>query len=387
MVGWYPGDGNFSDIAGPTFENGTPNGAVNFVAGEVGQAFSFAGASFVTVPANTGALNIIGNQLTIDGWIKPTANAGAVYFGKTANGANDYLLLLDAGQISGIIKTGGVEKLVRAFADYPTNSVPFVPPPGQFTHIALTYDGAFIRMYANGAQVSQDAETGNIDGDAVPFNIGGRSGSLFFTGAIDEVEVFTAVLTQPQIQEIYLAGIAGKCRPALQLTGAASRKTHGATPFDLPLPLSGAPGVECRIGQGASSNDHTLVFTFSNPVVSGTASVTVGAGSLNGAPTFLNNTMTVNLTGVTNAQQIKVKLSTVTDAVGQVLADTEVTMNVLLGDVNGDGFVLSGDYTATRAKSGTAVDGTTFIYDVNVDGSILAADYTTVRQQSGTQIP
>jgi Concanavalin A-like lectin/glucanases superfamily/Bacterial Ig domain/FG-GAP-like repeat len=389
MVGWYPGDGNFSDIAGPTYENGAATGgAVNFAAGEVGQAFSFAGASFVSVPATTGPLDITGSQVTIDGWIKPTANSGAVYFGKTAAGSNDYLIFFDSGQLSGIIKTGGVEKLVRAFADYPTNAVPFVPPTGQFTHIALTYDGALIKMYANGAQVSQDAKSGTIDGDAVPFNIGGRTGSLFFTGLIDEVEVFTSVLTQPQIQAIYLAGTAGKCRPPLQLTGAASRKIHNVTPYDVNLPLGGEPGVECRIGQGVNFDQHTLVFTFSNPVVSGTATVTGGAGSVTGSPSFSNNTMTVTLTGVTNAQKTTVKLSSVTDAVAQVLADQFVTMNALLGDTTGNKVVNSSDVSEAQFESGHPITSANFRDDVTVvEGNINSTDVSTIQAQSGTGSP
>ena len=55
----------------------------------------------------------------------------------------------------------------------------------------------------------------------------------------------------------------------LQLATAVSRKAHGgAGTFDIPLPLIGEPGVECRSNAGA----HTLVFTFSNNVVSGNAS-------------------------------------------------------------------------------------------------------------------
>ena len=103
-------------------------------------------------------------------------------------------------------------------------------------------------------------------------------------------------------------------------------------PFDVPLPLSGAPGVECR--SGGANGDHTIVVTLSNGVASGNASVTGGAGSVSGSPTFTGNKMTVNLTGVTNAQQITVQLSGVTDAVGQTLSTTTVPMDILLGDVN-----------------------------------------------------
>ncbi len=353
----------------------------------MGQAFSFAGSSFVSVPANSGSLNLTGSAVTIEGWINPTATAGAVYFGKTQSGANDYLLLLDAGQLTAIIKAGGSEKIVRGFTDYPTNSMPLIPTPGQWTHLALTYDGALIKLYANGVQVGQDTKTGNLAGSASPFNIGGRTGSLFFNGQIDEVEVFSRALGQSEIAAIYNSSLAGKCRPALSLNNAVSRKTHGAAGiFDVPLPLSGAPGVECR--SGGANGDHTIVFTLSNGVVSGNASVTGGAGSLSGSPTFTGNKMTVNLTGVTNAQQITVQLSGVTDAIGQTLSTTTVPMNVLLGDADGNRAVTASDIGRVKEQSGgSPVTQANFRLDLTVDGSINATDVSMVKTAAGTTVP
>src|SRR5205085_12662170 len=150
---------------------------------------------------------------------------------------------------------------------------------------------------------------------------------------------------------------------------AVSRKLHtGVGTFDVPLPLTGAAGIESRIG--ATPGNHTLVFTFSNGVASGTASLTSGAGTVSGTPAFTGNTMTVNLIGVTNAQQIAVKLSSVTDAVGQVLADTTVNMKALAGDVNGDSAVNSGDTLLTRNASGQTTNATNFRADVNTDGTV-----------------
>src|SRR5207247_990873 len=80
-----------------------------------------------------------------------------------------------------------------------------------------------------------------------------------------------------------------------KLLSAVSRKIHtGAGPFDIDLPFGtgSALGVECRGGDG----NHTLVFTFNNNVVSGSASVTAGTGSVLGAPVFSGTTMTLNLT-------------------------------------------------------------------------------------------
>ena len=170
----------------------------------------------------------------------------------------------------------------------------------------------------------------------------------------------------------------------LEMTSAVSRKTHGtAGTFDINLPLSGTPGVECR----SSSGNHTLVFTFTNNVVSGSASVTTGTGSVSGSPTFSGKTMSVDLTGVTDPQNITVTLSGVTDSFSQVFPMTPVTMSVLPGDTNADGSVNSADVGQTKSQSGNSVDGTNFREDVNVDGTLNSADVGLVKSKSGTALP
>jgi hypothetical protein len=172
----------------------------------------------------------------------------------------------------------------------------------------------------------------------------------------------------------------------LTLTTAVSRKSHGAAgPFDIDLPLSGSAGVECR--SGGVGGDYSLVITFSNTVVSGNAAVTGGTGSIAGAPTFSGNTMTVNLTGVTNAQIATVTLDNVTDSSSQVLPTTAINIGFLVGDSNGDGFVNAGDALQTRSRAGQAIDATNFRSDVNTDGFVNSGDTTIVRSQSGNALP
>jgi hypothetical protein len=176
------------------------------------------------------------------------------------------------------------------------------------------------------------------------------------------------------------------CVSALQLIAAASRKTHGtAGSFDIDLPLMGQPGVECRTG-GVNGN-HTLVFTFSNNVVSGGANVTSGTGNVSGSPSFSGNTMTVNLTGVIDAQTITITLTNVTDSFGHVLPDTAVSMHVLLGDTTGNGIVNASDVAQVKAQSGSTVTNANFREDVTVNGIINAADIALVKSRSGTAIP
>ena len=131
MVAWYAGEDNTKDIQGPTFEDASWAGTPLYATGEVGRAFSFNGSNFVTVPAGSGPLNISGNEVTIDGWIKPAAITGAVYFGKTQSSGNSYLLYNPGTVLEAIIKTGsGGEKVIAAYADYPADNV-FLPAGGR----------------------------------------------------------------------------------------------------------------------------------------------------------------------------------------------------------------------------------------------------------------
>ena len=192
-------------------------------------------------------------------------------------------------------------------------------------------------------------------------------------------------ITNPDGQMATGTGILNITAGPLQLLSAVSRKTHGgAGTFDIDLPLSGPPfGIECR---NTGVNSHTLIFTFSNSVVSGSASVTSGVGTP-AAPAFSGNTMTVDLTGVNDVQVITVMLSNVTDSFAQVLPNTAVSMNVLSGDVNASNSVNGTDVLLTKQQSGLAVSGANFREDVNASGAINGTDVTNIKLRSGNGLP
>ena len=174
--------------------------------------------------------------------------------------------------------------------------------------------------------------------------------------------------------------------PTLKLLCASSRKSQGGKNFDINLPLTGTLGVECRSG-GAQGN-FTLVLRFTNKLNSvGIASVTTGMGSVSGTPMINGNTMTVNLTGVANAQKIIVTLNNVTDPYGRTLAKATVPMGILLGDVDGNKTVDNKDVNAVSGKVGAGVSQTTFRDDVNVTGKIDQTDVNITQGQVGMSIP
>ena len=170
------------------------------------------------------------------------------------------------------------------------------------------------------------------------------------------------------------------------LTAASSRKTHGAVAtFDVSLPRTGEPGVECRTGR--ANGNYALVFVFNNSVVSGNASVTGGVGSVSGSPIFEDNTMTVNLTALADVEQITVTLSGVIDEFSQVLPSTPVSMNVLIGDVNGNRLVNGTDVALVKSQVGQAVTGSNFREDVNANGSLTSTDAALTKSHVGDGLP
>ena len=184
----------------------------------------------------------------------------------------------------------------------------------------------------------------------------------------------------------YVVGFNSVCAP--MSPGVVSRKTHGsAGVFDINLPSTGNPGVECRSGGG--NNAHTIVFTFAtNLGFAGSASVMQGTANVARASVGPNlNQVSVDLTDVPNAQHLIVQLSGAQDSAHVPLSSVSARMDVLLGDTSGNGLVNSTDVSQTKLQSGMPVSSSNFRTDVNASGAINASDVSTVKLQSGTALP
>jgi hypothetical protein len=171
---------------------------------------------------------------------------------------------------------------------------------------------------------------------------------------------------------------------------AVSRKTHGsAGPFDVLLPLFGPKiGVECR--KGGTSKVFQLVLTFPRAVTVASASATpdpAASGATGSISSFSVNSkiVTVNLTGVSDAQRLLVTLFGVSD--GTNTNDVPVLMGVLFGDTNKSGSVTDADVTQTQSKVGQTLSATNFRQDVDHNGSINSTDVNLVTSSKGTALP
>jgi CSLREA domain-containing protein len=176
--------------------------------------------------------------------------------------------------------------------------------------------------------------------------------------------------------------------PPVELRSAVSRKTHGsAGTFDIGLPLTGTPGVECR--SGGVNGEHTIILNFANPLTSvGSAAVTSGNGVVAASQIGSDSRQyVVNLSGVTNGQRVIITLGDVTDSFGYTSTAVQLALDVLLGDTNGNGSVTASDIAQTKAQAGQLLSAANFRTDVNANGAINSTDISLVKSRSGTQLP
>jgi len=175
--------------------------------------------------------------------------------------------------------------------------------------------------------------------------------------------------------------VEGACAPVV------SRKLHGTQNFDITLPPSGTPAIECR--SGGASNAFTLVYTLGGNIsATGTASVRQGTATP-GTPTLGPNAnqITVPLTNVINAQHLVITLDGVQDAAGAILNNLVARMDVLLGDVDASGRVDSTDVFQVRQQSLQNANSSNFRTDVDESGRIDSTDVFITRQNTLTSLP
>ncbi|WP_455392304.1 LamG domain-containing protein, partial [[Eubacterium] cellulosolvens] len=200
---WYfdEGSGVTAHDAWPIYNNGTLGGdglgtdLPTWTAGKHGNALSFDGNDDYVDAGNNDTLNII-NNLTIEAWIYPT--------GWGENGNYGYGRVIDKDKI--LIYPHRTEfvdyndyslvfTLTQGSSNYPSNTPVNSISLDEWQHIAITYDGANVKMYINGISQTLNqpsgSPSGNIDDHLSDHLLIGETllGNRAFDGIIDELRI------------------------------------------------------------------------------------------------------------------------------------------------------------------------------------------------------
>ena len=199
--GFEEGAGTTTADASGKGNLGTVLGAGWTTQGRYGNALSFDGSSSVVRVADSASLDL-STAMTLSAWIRPAATQSGW---RTIMQRETDAYFLNASNSVGPLRPSGGGTLGgnTQFLSGPTAS-----PVSAWTHVAITYDGAALRLFINGTQVASQATTGAIQATDNPLWIGGNSPyGEYFQGLIDEVRVYNRALTQADIQADMNTGI------------------------------------------------------------------------------------------------------------------------------------------------------------------------------------
>jgi hypothetical protein len=179
------GNGNGGSISDATWTTG----------GRFGSALSFDGASDMVTIADSPSLDLT-TGMTLEVWVNPRSLPNAAWRSillKERGSHLSYALYANSSTNtpSGHVYIGG-DRSARG-----TSQIGL----GTWTQLAVTFDGAIVRLYVNGVQAGSRSITGSIATSTGALRLGGNTvWGEWFDGLIDEVRIYNRALSAAEIQ-------------------------------------------------------------------------------------------------------------------------------------------------------------------------------------------
>lgn len=213
LVAWWDGDAVSAttayDLVGGS--DGELQGGVGLAPGLVGQAFDLDGLDDCIEVAATGAVEPT-NGTTVEAWVLwhgSTTRTQRIAIKPLSWNAGSYSLGIHEQRLIGSVNAKD-PPTGHGFYAWHANDL----PSGQWHHAAVTYDLHDVVLYLDGQEVAR--RTGDVpmlyDDGALRIGCYPEPFTEFIDALIDEVGIFDRALTAFEIQEIYAAGAAGKCK-------------------------------------------------------------------------------------------------------------------------------------------------------------------------------
>ncbi len=181
---------SFNKVAGTTTpdDSGNGNDALisygKLVKGVDGAAILF-DDRMASVRANSSPSLCPLEAVSVEAWVK-LSQATQSGFPSVVRKNGCYALRFSGNRLGFIIWTNGKFDILTApKADW---------SPGQWYHLAGTYDGKEMRIYIDGKLAAQKPHAGDIDAAYAEVHMGGRAGLYRLKGIIDEAKIYARAL-------------------------------------------------------------------------------------------------------------------------------------------------------------------------------------------------
>lgn len=203
---------NFEEASGTTVvdgsgkgNHGTISGATRITQGKFGKALSFDGVNDWVTVKDAASLDLT-TGMTLEAWVYPTVFP-SYWRSILQKEIDSYYLMagsnLDTPAAGGTYTSGNQN--VYAGSSLPVNT---------WTHLAVTYDSASVRLYINGALVANKAQTAPLTTSTGALRIGGSQAyGEFFQGRIDEARIYNRALSAAEINTDSNTSVASSSPP------------------------------------------------------------------------------------------------------------------------------------------------------------------------------
>ena len=274
------GTGTTTADASGNRNNGILQGATWTTSGKFGKAVSFNGSnSWITVN-DSNSLHLT-TAMTLEAWVYPTANQSG--WRSVMQKETDAYFLTASSDAGPLRNAGG-----GTFNGNVANTIsPAGLPVDSWSHVAVTYDGANLRLYVNGSQVSSRSQSGTIQVTSSPLRIGGNSVyGEYFEGYIDEARIYSQALSQTQIQTDMNTPIGGT-GPSLPVVSSLTCN---------PSSVNAGSNTTCTVGLSIAAPNGGSVVSLSenNAALSVPSSVTVASGATSATFTASSTSVTAD---------------------------------------------------------------------------------------------
>jgi Concanavalin A-like lectin/glucanases superfamily len=188
---------------------------------------------------------VFSEGFTVAAWVKPVALGGVrTIFRKRQDGTSTFVL----------VENGTNFQIVVSLANGKAADVQAPATLDKFTHVAATYDGIFLKLYLDGAEVASKRVVGRLSDGVGPLLMGNDANKRRIDGIIDNVVFDTVPATPAEIAKLL-------CLPqpsVMSVTPVDPAAVPPGTPVDYDVQIT---NNSC---EDASFNFNAFSFTF-NP--------------------------------------------------------------------------------------------------------------------------